>query len=384
MNISRIDTIVAAQRDVAVPAACRATRFGAFVSSLVLLPLLLCACSGDDKEGDAATPNALVSLVSAAPRTLHESLVATGVAEPAPDGVQEIAVPYEAVVTHLAVAQGASVTRGQLLFELAVSPSAHLAPAQAARDATLAAAERGRLERLHGAGLATNNELRAAANAAASAQEQLVGTSNALASDAANARTHAITAPSAGVVDLLTIKQGGITPAATMLARIVQPDHLLIRLGVEPADAARLNLGSQVHLVTLATPARHGNSTVTNIDRRVDADSHLAAVTVAAPPQMHLLPGEVVRGELVTASHSNALCVPRNALLYDGDAPFVFVVHGAAPKQQAQRRAVQLGLRDNDYVEILQGVTAGEHVVVLGNAELSDGMNIRTTDNAAP
>lgn len=345
---------------------------------------LLAGCGADEKEGDAVAPNALVTLVTVAPRTLHESLVTTGIAEPTPDGAQEISVPYDAVVTRLAITRGATVTRGQLLFELAASPSAHLAPTQAARDATLANAERARMERLHSAGLATNNELRAATNAAATAQEQLASLADGAVSNPSGGRTHAMTAPVDGVVDLLTIKQGGIAPAATMLARIVQPDRLLIRLGVEPADAARLSAGGRVRLVTLAAPARAANTTITSVDRRVDPDSHLAAVLVPAPVQMHLLSGEVVRGELVTASHNNALSVSRSALLYDGDAPFVFVARGAPPNQQAQRRDVQLGLRDNDYVELLRGVTAGERVVVVGNAELSDGMRIRTADSVAP
>ena len=65
---------------------------------------------------------------------------------------------------------------------------------------------------------------------------------------------------------------------------------------------------------------------------------------------------------------------PRAAILYDGDVPFVFVVRDG----KAIRRAVTIGIEQDDTVQIRTGVQAGDQLVVDGGPALSDGMAVHT------
>ena len=225
--------------------------------ALALATLLTgCGASPDDAAEGAAPPIALVALAAAAPHTMRATITALGTVELAPDAAQEIAVPYEALVQRVLINRGTRIVRGQPLLELVASSGAHVAPEQAHRDASLAAAEQARLQRMHAQGLATDNELRNAANAAANAREQVA----ALAPEGSAARTQIVRAPRAGVVDTLSAQQGTIVAAGASLARVAQPDDLVARLGFEPADIAHLDtsVGEREIVITpLRAPAQH-------------------------------------------------------------------------------------------------------------------------------
>lgn len=69
------------------------------------------------------------------------------------------------------------------------------------------------------------------------------------------------------------------------------------------------------------------------------------------------------------ASAAPRLVVPRTAVRSDAGQDIVFVIAG----DKAERRAVRLGGAQNDSVEVLSGVVAGERVIVDGPADLTDG-----------
>ena len=83
-----------------------------------------------------------------------------------------------------------------------------------------------------------------------------------------------------------------------------------------------------------------------------------------------LAPGEPLKGVIVLSQHSGAAVIPRGAVLYDQEHPYVFL----AVKSVAHRRDVVLGASDNDRVEVTSGLTVGDRVVVDGASALDDGM----------
>ena len=346
-----------------------------------LLALLLAACGGTKDDADeAAAATALVALAPLIPHTVHAIVTAVGTVELAPDAAQEIALPYEASVRRVLVTRGAHVVRGQPLIELVASAGTHAAPDQARRDANLAAAEHARLLRLHQQGLATNNELHAAANADANAQEQLA----AIATDTALSRTQTIHAPIAGVIDIAPAQAGAIIAAGVTLARIATSDHLLARIGFEPDDAEHLDtvVGRTLSITSLRNPTHHVTAQLTALDRRIDADSRLIRAVATLPADSSLLPGETVRAELATATHKNVPCVPRTAVQYEGNTPYVYVVITEHNKAIARRREIRIGLSDDDFIEVRAGLPEHASVVTTGSYELTDGVAVRTA--AAP
>ena len=86
------------------------------------------------------------------------------------------------------------------------------------------------------------------------------------------------------------------------------------------------------------------------------------------------------RVRIVYDQRSDALVVPRAALVGDNKDASVFVVD----KDVAKRRKVTLGYADGGQVEIVDGLAEGEKVVTLGQAALRDGAKVQVINPEAP
>lgn len=99
-----------------------------------------------------------------------------------------------------------------------------------------------------------------------------------------------------------------------------------------------------------------------------------------AIPRGRLLPGMLVRLEIVTDRHPHALVVPKRCLRREGESNLIFTVHDG----RARRVEVQEGFADDVSSEVTPlvagALAAGDLVVVVGNRELEDGSEVVTED----
>lgn len=339
--------------------------------ALVLAALLgLSACSKAKEDADP-TPTALVTTAAVQTGQIAQTVTAYGAAEVAPDGERSLVAPVEAVVGQVLAPAGTPVRAGQPVIALKLSPASALDLAKARDDASVAEAAYARAQRLRAGGIDSDADVETARAAAAAASD------NARSLQGRAGGALVLRAPFAGVVESLALAPGAQAAQGAELAKLGAAGAVRIRLGVDARTAASLATGAVVHLTPLAGgPERDG--TVASIDPQLDPQTRLATVIVRAA-SAGLAAGEPLKGEIVTATHAGAAVIPRAALLYDGDQPYVFVAAGGA----AHRHDVKLGLTDDQRAEVVQGVAAGERVVVEGAAALDDGMAVREAQ-AAP
>jgi RND family efflux transporter MFP subunit len=338
----------------------------------LLLPVLSLAACGKAAPDEAPAPTALVEVQPAATRSLEETLEVYGTLEFTASGASSLPVQVEARVIEVLVTSGTEVHGGQPLLRLAPSPTTRLDFDKARRDAELAVAERERMRRLRKDGLATESELQNAIGAAATAE----ALRNSLAARVGPGGVLTLSSPRDGIVDALTAQPGDVLAPGTVAVRIAAPDALQVRLGIEPEDLPLIAPGKPVKLTPLNPGAATVSASISAVDRRIDPQTRLAAALIRVPAGSGLLPGGALRGLITTAVHENALTVPRSALLYEDTQAYLFV----AANDKVQRREVKTGVQDAAAVEIVDGLKAGEPVVVSGNAALQDGMAIRTSD----
>jgi len=335
----------------------------------LLAPLcLLAACAKTDGDGDVK-PVASVTTAVAATGAAAQTVVAYGAAEFSPDSERSLTAPVEASLERVLAPAGSKVAAGQAVALLRLTPASALELGKAKSDAAAADAARARAERLRTAGLAGDADVETAKAAA------LAADAAAASLGARSAGALALRAPRAGVVETLAIEAGGVAAQGAVVAKVGDLAGLRIRLGVDPGKAAGLRNGLKVRLSTLSGgAAREG--VVTAVDPRLDPQTRLIAVYAAAPAGT-FSPGEPVEGQIVLGERAGAILIPRAALVYDGDQPYIFIARGGA----GHRRNVTLGVEAGDRVEITAGLAQGERVVVDGAAALEDGMAIR---EAAP
>ena len=342
--------------------------------SLVMLAVAGCGNSGSDAAAapaaKASEPSAQVAVTAVQEATVSSTLTVYGSVEFAPEGTRSISVNLEEVVMSLQVAVGQAVRKGEVLMTLTPAPSARLRYDKLKVDVGFARKEVDRLTSLRTRGLATNTDVQNAERALASVSAELASLDK-----RQGGGEHVVRAGVAGVVQAVNVALGQVVAPGAPLLTIGNAGLTRVRLGVEQNDLAQLRIGQRVEVQALNVQQPPIVTRLAAIFPHVDARTRLADAVVALPSGHGLLPGAFVRAQIVVEQHPQALVVPRSAVLYDQkQQPYVFVDNGG----HAQRLRVATGIEEAQRIEITQGLALSDHVISSGNAQLKDGMAVRT------
>jgi multidrug efflux system membrane fusion protein len=192
-----------------------------------------------------------------------------------------------------------------------------------------------------------------------------------------------VTAPFDGVVvrrnvDVGTLIGAGNNGANRELFYIAQTDPLRVDVSVPQTSASAVHPGQEVDVRLLERPGQPFKGTVTRTAGALDAATRTLQVEVKLPnPDGKLLPGAYVEVTLPLANPAKNLVVPVAALQYRQDGPRVAVVRKDA--QGAERitlRPVKLGRDFGRTVEVAEGVTAEDAVVLNPHDAIEDGERV--------
>jgi RND family efflux transporter MFP subunit len=179
-----------------------------------------------------------------------------------------------------------------------------------------------------------------------------------------------VRAPIAGHVAKRHVNAGEYVKDNTPLFTLVVI-HPVKYLGAVPErQTPELRVGQAVELSVEAHPGRSFAGTVTRIAPTVDVQTRTLALEARVPnPQGALRPGFFAKGSVLTRQDAGAVFVPGEAVHSVAGLTKVFVVANGA----ARERPVRPGLRQGTWVEIPDGVKAGEQVATSNLPALFDG-----------
>jgi HlyD family secretion protein len=177
-------------------------------------------------------------------------------------------------------------------------------------------------------------------------------------------------------VDGLIMKRdahlGDITSAGKSLFQIVRDNRLELRAQVSELELAKLHAGMQVEISGSAS-SQNVKATVREISPLVDQETRLGTVRIDVPTSAGFKPGNFVRGD-IKLGNSLVLTVPSQAVLTKSDESFALVLNS---ENQAKSRVVKTGNRNADLVEIIDGLTPSDTVVIKGAGFVKDGDYVR-------
>jgi membrane fusion protein (multidrug efflux system) len=181
-----------------------------------------------------------------------------------------------------------------------------------------------------------------------------------------------VTAPISGVVASRSIKTGNFVQINTPIIRIVDQSRLEATLNVPERELSTLKAGLPIALAVDALPGKVFQGTVDRIAPVVDSGSGTFRVVGSFASDGVLQPGMFGRIRIDYDQRADALVVPRIALLDDGD-PAVFAVRAG----KASRVPVKVGYVDGEWIEVREGLKAGEQVVTAGKVALREGSAVQ-------
>jgi membrane fusion protein (multidrug efflux system) len=186
-----------------------------------------------------------------------------------------------------------------------------------------------------------------------------------------------LTAPFAGTVTMRTLDVGQLvtTAAGRELFRIAQADKLRVFVRVPQNYARAVTVGQTAELVFTELPGRTFDAKVVRTAGTLDAASRTLLTELEVDnAKGELLAGSYVQVRFKEAKLDAVLSIPANALLFRNEGTMVGVV-GADNK--VALRKVGLGRDFGMTVEITEGVTANDRVILNPPDSLVDGSEVR-------
>ncbi len=315
-------------------------------------------------------------------------------------------------VEAMLVDEGMVVAAGQVLARLDESDvRARLAAAVAERDAAAAAttdlevnlanAERelARQQDLAKQGVTSPQALDAASTLVDSLKARIVLASRQVASAEAaigiarqDLDNCVVRAPFAGVAvskdaqvgEMVSPVSAGGGFTRTGISTIVDMTSLEIEVDVNESYIARVKPGQKVEATLDAYPDWKIPATVRTVIPTADRQKATVKVRISFDQlDPRILPDMGVKVAFLAAEQpaeapAAAAVIPSAAVRSDGGGSVVYVVRDG----RVERRAVTLGARRADEVEVLAGVAGGDQLVVAGPARLEDGQQVRVKGGA--
>jgi len=409
----------------------------AAVSILTVTFLLVAGCKSKATHTVAQPAPTAVVVVPVAQRTVP--IYSEYVGQTQADNTVELRARVEGILQKVYFREGAPVRKGQLLFTidkrpfqaalqsakaLAVKAVSDLAQAQQRTDVLQAQAELAdaqavltradqdvsRLAPLAKEKAVTEQDLDAATatqkSARASVDAKRANLTNLEAAvkytieraraevSAANARvTQAelelsycdIYSPISGIIGFLQVDEGNLVGRgdATLLATVSASDPLLVNFNVSEIEYLKLTdpetagkrSGDLRFELLLSDESVHPHSGHFRVlDRIVDPQTGTMKVEAAFPnPGSYLRPGQFARVRVAVAERENAILVPQRAVQEMQGTKTVMVVD---QDNKVAIRSVRIGDKVDKDVVVLDGLTAGERVIVEGMQKVRPGSQV--------
>ncbi len=295
----------------------------------------------------------------------------------------------EGFLTRILVTSGARVSPGTPLFEIdagaqrALVSSLEAQRASREADAAYARQQAGRARTLIDAGAISQQELDQAAAALKAAEAQIEAVEQQIRQQQVELGYYRVVAQASGTVSDIPVRVGDRVTRSTVLTTIEDNARLEVYVNVPVHQAPQITPGLPLRIVD-AEGEPLVETKVAFISPSVDTttQSLLVKAPVTAPDAL-LRPDQFVRVRLIW-SEEPGLTVPVVATQRVNNRRFVFVAEPADEGFVARQRPVTLGQVVGDAYVVLDGLSAGDRVILAGTQKIGDGAPVMQMSPPSP
>ncbi len=360
-----------------------------FIQGLIALSGAL-VCASGCKPSEAAHASAVEATLPT--RTVTVSSVNKGSVVSQVDivgelqGIEEVRVFSQVAdrIRTLTVDEGDKVRKGDIIATIwseaqveavnqaEASLEAALANRDAAKDNVL------RMRTLFQSHSITASQLESAEAQYRAAEAQVRQATAGVASAGVQKSRTVVRAPIGGIVSAVSLREGDLASGSPILT-IVRPDRLKAVLRVPERYFLRMEPGMPVSISPLAKPEQVVETKITLKGSVVDRTTRTGLVEVYLDNKDGALTaGSAVRASVEMSRRDGVILIPAEAAILSVETDrtgkaTVFVQDG----DKAKEREIKIGVRQGDELEVLEGLAAGDPLVVRGAGFLRDGNPIR-------
>ena len=192
---------------------------------------------------------------------------------------------------------------------------------------------------------------------------------------ALNLERCAIVAPFDGVINARHFALGTHSAVGAALYELIDIDPVKVRVAIPQADVHMVSALTEAEVMVdgIKTPFR-GTKNYLSYTTHEMAKVYELELAIANPERI-LRPGMMVEAVVVRERKAGVLMVPLYAVLTNGQEQYCYVADGSA----AKRKNVRVGRISGTAVEVLEGLTAGDRLIVKGQRQCADGAALAVT-----
>jgi cobalt-zinc-cadmium efflux system membrane fusion protein len=179
-----------------------------------------------------------------------------------------------------------------------------------------------------------------------------------------------ITAPIAG-----TIVQRKVGPGQYVGSGSTDPVFIIGDLStvwvvafIRETEAPLVHVGQAIYFTVLAYPDRSFPANISYVAAALDPTTRRLLVRATVNNSAGLLKPEMFASvKILTGEGDKAVAVPRDAIIYEGEAARVWVVRDKDSDKAIELRRIKVGLANGNTVEVVKGLAPGDRVVTKGS-----------------
>jgi RND family efflux transporter MFP subunit len=186
-----------------------------------------------------------------------------------------------------------------------------------------------------------------------------------------------VVAPISGIVIKKAIEEGEFVNPGNSIATVVDVATLKATVMVNEKDVYRITKGMKVQCSSDIFPGKHYEGTVTYISPKGDESHNYEVEVTMKNQQVQIKAGTYVLVEFNIENKEKALQIPKVALVEGMKNPYVYVVKN----NKTEIHKVIIGREFGENIEVINGLSEGDEVVVTGQINLANGSPVEIIKN---
>lgn len=358
-------------------------KFWLYVSIAVLFLVLGAVWVFHGKGGAAAPAGMMMQGEQAAPDVVNAETPETGSIFLTTDltgtlesaDVVRVYAKASGDVTDVKVKAGDVVEQGQVLFEIDTDQvdTAKNSMDSAALSLSEARSSLSRMQILYDAGDLSEQEYEQYANSVKSAELQYESAKLAYEKQV---EYSTVTAPISGTIESCSAEVYDLVNQNAELCVITGEGQKTVSFYITQRMLSNVAAGDAM---TVEKNGKSYDAVITEVNTMVDEDTGLFKAEAQMEDTDEIATGSTVKIKLVTGRAEDAMLIPVDAVYYNGGEAYVYVYRDGT----ANMTAVEIGLNDSDYAEVLSGLSQDDLVISTWSSNLYEGAAVRLREDMA-
>lgn len=344
------------------------------------LIIFLAGCSrGEETKGKLSTEKEsqgsgkkgrtrVVAAASIKRAPITKTLQLTGTVEP--ERTARLASPVEGPVQTLWVREGDTVRGGKILLDIGRKGAVNAQLAAARENLRSRELEMERVKKLAEEDAVSKSELDEARTQYKNARAQHAHATE-------SSADFRIRAPWRGIISEVIVEEGDFLVPRAQVLKMYDPDGLIVVSSVPETRARQIRKSASVELKFDAYPGIISKGYISRVYPRLDSKNRTRKFEVTVDDTISLIPGMFARLRVEISKADSALIVPKKAVVSKPkNKQFVYIVKD----KKVHSRPVVTGIQADSLIQIKDGLSGGETVVIEGNEKLKDGAKVRVKE----